>query len=107
MITAVVINPDHYYENIIRMAAAVPVGEVCPVQTSSIQDKAPLAVSHAIMDLLLGRVVWHTAAGSVPRIGAVGRRSRLLNGTLSARSLSDLLQVRGLLRHLEDGVGVR
>lgn len=71
--TAGAINPDHYYGNIIGMAAALPVGEVCPVQTSAIQDKAPLAVSHAIMDLLLGRVVWHTAAGSVPRIGAVGQ----------------------------------
>lgn len=99
-------NPHYYEENPILTALSVPVGEVCPVQTSSVEDKAPLAVPHTIMDLLLGRVVRHAAAGSVPGVGAVGWQTHLLNGSLSTRSLSGLLQVRGLRRRLEHKVSL-
>ncbi|TNN52410.1 hypothetical protein EYF80_037370 [Liparis tanakae] len=48
------------------------------LQASSVQDEASLAVSPPVMmRLLVGRVVRYATARAVPRVGGVGRPTRL------------------------------
>lgn len=87
-------NP-HFRRFIKQLPSFIPVGKVRLVQTSSVQDEAPLAVSLLIVHPLLGEKVRYTASRPVPDVRGVGQPTCLFCRVLGVKDFSAFLQVKG------------